>query len=42
LLLSLQASTATIEDLHRSNLWLGPLQALATSLLGYFFYQACH
>jgi hypothetical protein len=36
-LLSLQASTATIEDLRRSNLWLGPLQALATSLLGYFF-----
>ena len=35
--LHLQSTTVRMEALRTSSLWLGPLQALATSLLGFFF-----
>lgn len=36
-LLQLLSTNAYVESLRTSSLWLGLLQALATSLLGYFF-----
>lgn len=37
--LHIQSTTAAMESLRRSSLWLGLLQALVTTLLGFFFVQ---
>jgi hypothetical protein len=35
--LYLQSTTASLDSLRSANLWLGPIQALASSLLAFFF-----